>query len=200
MEASAPAHLQSEPASWQPRALWVSARLWCGAVSFFFLAFLFAYFYLRTLDPHHGWKIGKVDPSVGLGIAVVLPFVLSAALLRAGARDGAATVGRGVGAIGLALLGVILQFVQFTTLGFGPASGAYASVFIGWTSTYVLGGLCGVYWIETQVATAWRLAKEGTVQTEREQQVLRAGLEACSFFWAYFVAIGVLAFVVLYVV
>lgn len=200
MEASAPSHLQPEPAAWQPRALWVSARLGCGAVTFFFLAFLFAYFYLRTLDPHHGWKIGTVDPSVGFGIAVTLAFVLSAAVLALGARDEAATVSRGGAAIGLGLVGVVLQFVEFTTLGFGAASGAYASVFIGWTSTYALAALAGIYWIETQVATAWRLGKEGTVPSEREHQVMRAGIEACSFFWSYFVALGVLAFVVLYVV
>jgi hypothetical protein len=29
---------------------------------------------------------------------------------------------------------------------------------------------------------------------------LSAGLEACSFFWAFYVAIGVVAFVILYVV
>jgi hypothetical protein len=30
--------------------------------------------------------------------------------------------------------------------------------------------------------------------------LMRAGIEACSFFWAYFVAIGVIAFIVLYIV
>ena len=31
-------------------------------------------------------------------------------------------------------------------------------------------------------------------------ELLRAGLEACSFFWAFYVALGVVAFIVLYVV
>ena len=37
MGASAPAHahIEPEPPEWQPRALWVSARLLCGAMSFF---------------------------------------------------------------------------------------------------------------------------------------------------------------------
>ena len=198
MEASAPAHFQEEPAGWQPRALWVSVRLWCGAVSFFFLSFLFAYFYLRSLDPHHGWKIGAVNPSSGLGIVIVVLFVLSAATLALGARDHDSAINRGAIAIGLALLAIVLQFVEFTTLGFGPASGAYASVFIGWTSTYVLAALCGVYWIETQVATAWRAKK--TRQTDRELAVMYAGIEACSFFWTYFVGLGVVAYIVLYLV
>ena len=33
-----------------------------------------------------------------------------------------------------------------------------------------------------------------------ETELMQAGIEACSFYWAYFVAIGVLAFVVLYLV
>jgi hypothetical protein len=85
-----------------------------------------------------------------------------------------------------------------TTLGFGPASGGYASVFVGWTSTYAVFALLCVYWIETQVATASRARREGPGLGGTE--LMYAGLEACSFFWAFFVGIGVLAFLILYVV
>jgi hypothetical protein len=82
MEASAPlaSHIEPEPHGWQPRALWVTARLLCGAASFFFLAFVFAYFYLRSLDKPHGRS--AVHPSAGLGIAVVVPRVLGASAAR----------------------------------------------------------------------------------------------------------------------
>ena len=67
--------------------------------------------------------------------------------------------------------------------------------------------LLGVYWIETQVATLWRIQREGIDRPVREgvpadwdAELTRAGIEACSFYWAYFVAIGVLAYVVLYLV
>ena len=31
---------------------------------------------------------------------------------------------------------VLLQVIDWTTLGFGPESGGYASVFVGWTAFY----------------------------------------------------------------
>ena len=208
MEASAPlaAHIEPEPPEWQPRALWVSARLLAGAVSFFFVAFLFAYFYLRSIDSNHNWKIGAVNPSIGLGIAVVLCFVLSAAAFRLGALRPADTLLAGVVAIVLALAAIVLQFVEYPIAHFGAASGGYAAVFFGWTSLYAIVALMGVYWIETQVATLWRFGHAGPEREVREgvpaddRALLEAGIEASSFYWAYFVAIGVLAFIVLYLV
>ena len=71
MEASASApvggHIEPEPPEWQPRAIWVGGRLLCGAISFFFASFLFAFFYLKALDTNHSWKIGRVVPDGGIG-------------------------------------------------------------------------------------------------------------------------------------
>ncbi len=206
--ASAPTHpsIEPEPRGWQPRALWVGARLLCGSISFFFASFLFAYFYLRSLDLHNNWKIGPVHPSLGLGVTIMACFVLSGLLFRLGARRPLDTFSTGVVAIVLALLAIALQCVEYTTLGFGPASGGYASVFIGWTALYAVFALGGVYWIETQVASLWRFRREGVERPLREgvpaddEELLQAGIEACSFYWAYFVAIGFLAWIVLYVV
>ena len=68
--ASAPTHphIELEPPEWQPRALRAGARGLCGAVAFFMLSFVFAYFYLRAQDPDKDWKIGHVNPSLGLGL------------------------------------------------------------------------------------------------------------------------------------
>jgi heme/copper-type cytochrome/quinol oxidase subunit 3 len=202
MEASAPtaAHIEPEPSGWQPRAIWVSARMLCGAASFFFLAFLFAYFYLRSLDPNKSWKIGAVNPSAGLGVAIVVCLLVSAVVLRLGALRRIDALRAGIAALGLALLSVLLQCIEYTTLGFGPASGGYASVFVGWTATYALFTLACAYWIETQIATLWRAQREG-IKSEvpaDEADLLQAGVEACSFFWGYYVAIGVIAYVILY--
>src|ERR1700727_554962 len=171
--ASAPLspHIEPEPRGWQPRALWVAVRLWVGSVSFFFIAFVFAYFYLRSLDTNNGWKIGAVNPSIGLGLA-----------------------------------GIVLQFIEYTQLAFGAASGGYASVFFGWTATYAIFAVGCVYWMETQVASVWRARREGLKRPVREGvpaddlTLMRAGLDACSFFWAYYAAVGVVAFIILYLV
>src|SRR5579871_1875200 len=160
MEASASApvaaHIEPEPRQWQPRALWVGARMLCGSISFFFASFLFAYFYLRSLAPNHNWKIGAVNPSLGLGLAVAACFLLSAIVFRTTASRPADVLAGGIIALLLALLGVALQCVEYTTLGFGAASGGYASVFFGWTALYAVFALMGVYWIEINVASLWR--------------------------------------------
>ena len=208
MEASAPlaGHIEPEPPVWQPRALWVAARMLCGVVTFYFLSFLFAYFYLRSLDTNNSWKIGKVDPTVGFGIVIVVLFVVSAVMLRLAATRPGNPLGAAVGAVVLALVAVILQFIQYIGLGFGASGGGYASVFFGWTATYAVFALPCIYWIETQAATVWRARREGIDRPVAEGvpaddvELLRAGLEACSFFWAFYVALGVVAFIVLYVV
>ena len=40
-------------------AIWAGARMLCGAAAFFFVSFVFAYFYLRSLDTNNAWKIGQ---------------------------------------------------------------------------------------------------------------------------------------------
>jgi heme/copper-type cytochrome/quinol oxidase subunit 3 len=208
MEASAPlaAHIEPEPPAWQPRALWATARLLCGAASFFFMAFVFAYFYLRSLNVNKSWKIGAVNPSIGLGVAITVVLVLSAVLLRLAARRRVGDLRLTAGALVLLLLAVVLQVIEWTTLGFGPDSGAYASVFIGWTAFYAVFALACAYWIETQAASVWRARREGINRPRHEgvpaddTELLHAGLESCSFFWAFYVGCGVLAFVILYLV
>jgi heme/copper-type cytochrome/quinol oxidase subunit 3 len=204
--ASAPTHpdIELEPPEWQPRALWVGARQLCGAAAFFFISFVFAYFYLRSLDLNRDWKIGHVDPPVGLGVAVAVVLVMSAALMRIAAARPQLTVRAGAGALVLALASIALQAIAWSTLGFGSASGGYASVYVGWTIFYAVFTLFSAYWIETQVATAWRRGRVGVPATPADvltdERVTSAGLEACSFFWSFYVAIGVVTFVILYVI
>jgi heme/copper-type cytochrome/quinol oxidase subunit 3 len=208
MEASAPLarHIEPEPPEWQPRALWVAPRLLAGAASFFFVSFLFGYFYLRSIDSNHNWKIGTVKPSLTLGIVIVVCLILSAAAFRLGAIRPADTFVAGLVAIALALVAIILQFVEYPIIHFGASQGGYAAVFFGWTSLYAIVALACVYWIEIQVASLWRSRRQGIDRAVREGvpaediALLRAGIEACSFFWVFYVAMGVVAFVVLYVV
>src|ERR687884_667681 len=110
MEASAPVHrrIEPEPPEWQPRALWIGARLLCGAAAFFFVSFIFAYFYLRSLRLNKSWKIGHhVNPSIGLGVAIVVVLIISAVLLWVAAARPAASLGLGFGALVFALAAVV---------------------------------------------------------------------------------------------
>jgi heme/copper-type cytochrome/quinol oxidase subunit 3 len=202
--ASAPTHpqIELEPPEWQARAMWVSARQLCGAGAFFFISFVFAYFYLRSLDTHNDWKIGTVNPSVGLGVAIVLVLIVSAGAMQLAAARPELTVSAGVGALLLALLAIVLQVIQWTTLGFGPASGGYASVYVGWTAFYTVFMLGCVYWIETQVASFWRRRRHGVgatpAQVLTDTVLVTESLKACSFFWTFYVLNGIVLFVILY--
>jgi heme/copper-type cytochrome/quinol oxidase subunit 3 len=209
MEASASApvggHIQPEPPEWQPRAIWVGGRLLCGAISFFFASFVFAFFYLKALDVNHNWKIGNVVPDGGFGIAIAALFLFSAVIYRLAARRPAGdSMAAGMIAVGMGVAAVVLQFVEYPVLDFGASQGGYAAVFFGWTATYAIVALMGLYWIEVQVASLWRVRREGKMrETEvptSETALLLAGIEASSFYWAYFVAIGVLAYIVLYLI
>jgi heme/copper-type cytochrome/quinol oxidase subunit 3 len=209
MEASAPTapHAHSEPPEWQPRALWLGGRLLCGSISFFFASFLFAFFYLQALDVNHNWKIGAVHPSKGLGVAIMALFLFGAVAYRLSARrEEVDVLLGGVFAIVFSLVAVGLQFFEYTKLDFGASQGGYAAVFFGWTSLYAIVALFGIYWIEIQIASLWRVRRGGerseTLEgvAVNEAEVLAAGFEASSFYWAYFVAIGVLAYIVLYIV
>ena len=209
MEASASApvgaHIEPEPPEWQPRAIWVTGRLLCGSISFFFASFLFAFFYLKALDVNHNWKIGNVTPDGGIGLAVAALFLFSAVIYRLAARRPAGdSMAAGMIAVLMGVAAVVLQFVEYTVLDFGASQGGYAAVFFGWTATYAIVALMGLYWIEVQVASLWRVRREGKMrETEvptSETALLLAGIEASSFYWAFFVAIGVLAYILLYLV
>jgi heme/copper-type cytochrome/quinol oxidase subunit 3 len=207
--ASAPVgrEIEPEPVEWQPRAAWVGARLLTGAAAFFFLAFVFAYFYLKSLDVAKKWTIGHVSPPIGWGIAIVAVLVVSAVLLRLATVRPVQAPPLSLAALGLALVSVVLQCIEYTTLKFGPASGGYASVFVGWTAFQALFTLACAYWIEVQAMTLLRRRREGAawgaaegVPALVEEPVLAANLGACSFFWGFYVFVAFAAFVILYLI
>ncbi|MGH2915247.1 MAG: hypothetical protein ACRDMX_09685 [Solirubrobacteraceae bacterium] len=205
--ASAPTHpaLEAEPADWQPRALHVGARGLAGGGAFFFISFVFSYFYLKSQDVNHDWKIGHVHPGIGLGIAILVCLIAAAVLLRTAVERPVLTVAAGGWALALAFAAVVLQVIEWTTLGFGPASGGYASVYVGWTIFYSLAVLFCCYWIETQVATAWRLRRLARIPATPDHVttdpiVIQSGLNACSFFWNFMTLNGIVLFVLLYAI
>ena len=210
MEASAPLarNVEAEPPDWQPHALRLGGRLLCGSITFFFVAFLFAYFYLLALDNNGHFRIGRTQPPIGFGTAIAGLLLIGAIVYRLAARRPFSDVlPAGIIALICTLAAVGLQFYEYTTLSFGAASGGYGAVFFGWTAWYAVVALIGGYWIEIQVASLVRWRAGARERRERREgvpadddELLRAGIEASSFYWSYFVAIGVIAFIVLYLV
>jgi heme/copper-type cytochrome/quinol oxidase subunit 3 len=214
--------VEEEPPEILGRNLSSAGHLLASATAFFFLAFVFAYFYLRSLDNSHKWRPKHVDPSVGLGTAVVVLIVLSAIALRLGLADQRAARRpewrlKAVVSLVLGLAAIVVQIVQWATIGFGPNSGGYASVFFGWTAFLALFVFGSLYWTETLLATAYRYrnvpvgalpaAGEASGDPYRPQpdvadplSLVRPGLEAASFYWTFMAGLAVVTWIVLYLI
>jgi heme/copper-type cytochrome/quinol oxidase subunit 3 len=194
-----------EPPDVGARALSVASRLLCGASTFFFLAFLFAYFYLRSINVNHMWRPAHVSPDQGLGAAFVACIVLSAVLSivagRQMASGSAGWVRAAAGGIMLGLVAIGLQCVEYTVQHFGPTDGAFASVFCAWTAFYLIAVLSTMYWLETQVATELRARgapASGTGDIKDPDHLIAPGLDAAVFYWSFLAGIGVVTYVTLY--
>jgi heme/copper-type cytochrome/quinol oxidase subunit 3 len=194
-----------EPPEVGARALAVAAQWLCGASAFFFLAFVFAYFYLRSINQNHMWRPAHVDPNQGLGAAFIVCVVLSAVLASVAARSmksgSRSWVTAGFASVVLGLAAIALQCVEYTSQSFGPTNGAFASVFCSWTAMYLIAVLATVYWLETQVATELRArrapaGKHGDIS--EPDRLIAPGLDAAAFYWAFLAVIGVVTYVTLY--
>jgi len=188
--------LLAEPVEVHERNLRIGVRVVAGSTIMFFLAFLFAYFYLRSLDSHGLWRPDGVDPPQGYGAAIVALFVLSAgsvAYAAHAARNGRRWLGFAGLSLPLALAGCIVQAFEYAHLGFGPRSGGYASVFIGWTALFVVFVLAVIYWLETLFA-------EGLRNRHGPGPKVPPGLDEAAFYWQLLAAIGALAWAILYLI
>jgi heme/copper-type cytochrome/quinol oxidase subunit 3 len=211
--------VEREPPEVMGRNLRIASHLWSSATAFFFIAFLFAYFYLRSLDSSHVWRPKHVDPSLTLGTLTVAALVVAAVLLWLGLADHRAErrpAWRAKGALALVLLlaAVTLQIVEWSTQGFGPTDGPYASIYLGWTGLLALFVVGLAYWVETTLATSFRYRKtplggppEGHASGDADRiapdienalSLIRPELEAVSFFATFLAAIGVVTWVILY--
>lgn len=194
-----------EPPDVGARALSVATRLLAGAATFFFLAFLFAYFYLRSIDQNHMWRQHHIGPSQALGAAMIACVIASAGVvifagrrMKGGSRAWLTPAIVGV-VLGLAAIG--LQCIEYTVQSFGPTNGGYASVFCAWTGFYLLAVLGTMYWLETQVATELRARRQPAPpdgDIKDPDRLIAPGLDAAVFFWGFIAAIGVLSYIILY--
>jgi len=195
------------------RNLRVAAHLWSSATFFFFVAFLFAYFYLKSLNSQHLWKPKGVSPPIGWGTAIVVCVVASALLVAWGAVDQRSDRRplwrlKGLVALVLMLAALVLQIIAWTHAGFGPTDGGLASVFFGWTALYVLFVLGSAFWLETILATSYRFRNEpfGRAQVEPGHDIDNpvdlntAELAALRQYWGVLAGIGVVTWLLLYVV
>jgi len=214
--------VEGEPPELLGRNLVSAGHLLASATAFFFISFVFAYFYLRSLNSAGMWKPKGVDASLAWGTVVTACWVASAGLVRLGLVDRRAERLRqwrikGVAGLVLGVVGLVLQVVAWTQQGFGPADGGYASVYFGWTAFLFLFVLMTLFWLETTLATSLRyagtatpgMAQPGEASGDRHRtahdirdplSLVKLELISLSFYWTFLAGVAVVSWVILYLV
>jgi heme/copper-type cytochrome/quinol oxidase subunit 3 len=191
------AHIDDlEPADLLARNLRVGSRIWAAAEAFFFLAFFFAFLYLRALDTAglwRGWPHHHPSPSLAFGVAILICVLGGAAITRAAVLLAPAMWRPAVSAaLLLALAAVGLQAAQFSSLGFGPTDAAYASVFVGWSGLFALMLMGTCYWLATVVGDVTRAGQA--------PELGAAAVDAVGFVLLVLAGVEIAAFILLYIV
>jgi heme/copper-type cytochrome/quinol oxidase subunit 3 len=193
-------------------AVWVGTRLALGALSFGFGSFLFAYFYLRSLNSHGLWYPPSLthphlwSGTLIMGLIVVSAATATAALQRLKAghkadwqRGASVALVLGLGAAGT-------QIWDLLNLPFWPGAAGFASVFTGFYPVYLFIGLGTMAWLQTLLMRC--RAIPGDAFTEQPHtyveafavQRFQASLSAFTVVWNYLAAVAVAAWVLFYLI
>ncbi len=193
-------------------ASWTGARLAMGGLSFGFGAFVFAFFYLRSLNSHDDWyPAGFKNPQAWVGIVVLLLIVVSALLqtgvlqrIKAGHKG--AWLGGATVALVLGLAAVGIQIWQLTDLPFAPGFAGYASVFVGFWPVYMVVVFAAMVWLETLIMRARAIPEMAFVEQPPTYveafavQRFQAALSAFTVVWNYLAVVAIVAWVLFYLV
>jgi heme/copper-type cytochrome/quinol oxidase subunit 3 len=215
--------VEREPPGLLARNLWVAAQLWASATLFFFVAFLFAFFYLRSLDTAAVWKPKHVDASTAWGTIEIASLVVALLLLVWAISDQAEDRRplwrlKGLVALGLGVFAVVAQIIEWLQQSWGPTNGPYAGVYLGWTGLYLVFLVGTLIWLEIILAVSFRYRMHAMTNVpvepgdaagdaDRTGQDIAdpvtlniAGLRACTFYFGVLVAIGVVSWIALYLI
>jgi len=193
--------LEPEAADEPTQALWFGTRIVCGSTAFFFFPFVYAFFYLRSVDPGDTWKPAGVDAPLWAGVAVTACALGWAVIAQFAAHEARRhahghALGAGWTVVGLGVTATVIQGLAYARLGFGPTDGGFASVYVAATGALILVLLLATLWLET-VLVAFHRTKEDPEGLPLEQ-VRR--LEAFAFYAGFLTVIALLLFVILYLV
>jgi heme/copper-type cytochrome/quinol oxidase subunit 3 len=192
-------------------ATWTGVRLAVGALSFLFGAFIFAFFYLRSLNSWHLWYTPQTHAPAGQGTAIMLLVVVSAIAqtlglqrIKAG-RKGVWQIAA-LGALVLGLAAVALQIYELVSVSFWPGASGFASVFTGFCPVYAVIAFCALVWLETLIMRARQIPEISFIEqppTYAEAfavQRFQAALSAFTVTWNYLAVVAVVAWILFYLV
>jgi len=190
---------------------WTGVRLALGALSFLFGAFVFAFFYLKSLNSHHLWYTATTHPQASFGVTVMVLFVLSAAVqtlvlqrIKAGSKS--IWLAGAVVALALGLVAIAIQIWQLAALPFWPGASGFASVFVGFWPVFVTVAFCVMVWLEILIMRCRAIPPISFVEqppTYAEAfavQRFQASLSAFTVTWNYMAIVAFIAWVLFYLV
>ena len=193
-------------------AAWTASRLAIGGLCFLFGSFVFAYFYLRSLNSSGRWLgSGYHPPSILMGSIIMAAVVVSAGIQYAGLQQiKAGHKGLwqifGLTALVLGVAAVVLQILDLLYLPFLPGSSGFSSVFVGFYAVFLTILLAGMIWLETLLARsrfipAMSFVEQPPTYTEAfAVQRFQAGLSGFTVVWNYLAVMAILFWVLFYVI
>jgi hypothetical protein len=191
-------------------ATWTGARLAMGGLTFGFGAFIFAFFYLRSLNSHGLWYTPP-GPKIWLGSLIMGLIVVSAILqtlvlqrIKAGHKG--IWIQGALVALVLGLAAISLQIYELASLSFWPGSSGFASVFTGFCPVYVTIAFCVLVWLEMLIMRCRGITEISFVEqppTYAEAfavQRFQASLSAFTVTWNYMAVVAIVAWILFYLV
>lgn len=192
-------------------AAWTGSRLALGGLAFFLGSFVFAYFYLRSVNSAGRWHgSGFHAPPMAMGTVIMALVVVSAlvhyfALQRIKRGNKKAWQVGGLAALLLGLAAVALQIVELLTLPFFPGSSGFASVFVSSYPVLLAIWFCGLLWLETLLARSRFIPAISFVEQPPtfadvfKVQRFQSSLSAFTAVWNFLAVITIVFWVLFYV-
>jgi len=193
-------------------AAWTASRLAIGGLCFLFGSFMFAYFYLRSINASGRWLgPGYHPPSMLMGTVIMAAVLASAAIhyaalqqIKAGKKNLWV-----IGAVTTLILGVgavVLQIIELLFLPFWPGSSGFSSVFVGFYPVFIVVLLAGMIWLETLLARARFIPAISFVEqppTYEEAfavQRFQSSLSGFATVWNFLAVVALIFWVLFYVI
>jgi heme/copper-type cytochrome/quinol oxidase subunit 3 len=192
-------------------ASWTGTRLALGGLSFLFGSFVFAFFYLKSLNSHGLWYTSGTHPKVWLGLLITILVVVSAllqtAVLQMIKRGNKSAWQRGAAvALLLGLAAVGFSIWQLLDVPFWPGASGFASVFVGFWPVYLTITFCAMVWLEILIMRARTIPQISFVEqppTYAEAfsvQRFQASLSGFTLTWNYLAVVAIIAEILFYLV
>ena len=206
---------QEEAAFYHEAALntaWTGTRLLIGVVTSGLGGFVFAFFYLRSLNSHGNWyPAGFTGPKqwqggLIMGLIVVSAVVQTLGLARIKAGKKAAWSSMAVLALVVGVVAFAFQVWQLTALPFQPGGSGFASVFVGASPALAVLVLSSMIWLEILLMRARNIPEMSFVEQPptfaevTEVQRLQGSLSAFTLFWNFIAIAAIVMWVLFYIV